>query len=127
MPELLIDILNDKNNVLHVFPVAIDRQGSPGEEARAEQAALEAAAAAEIVPTSEAPKLKARRHVSRGGQLLPYGDAIQVKAERELRLEAQIRERAYFLWQEAGYPDHQADAFWHRAREIQDAMGYEPS
>jgi hypothetical protein len=123
MPELLIDVLNDKNNVLHVFPVAIEGQSSPEEEARAEQAALQAAAAAEIVPASETPKLKARRHVSRGGQLMPYGDALQTKAEQEMRFEGQIRERAYFLWQEAGCPDHQADAFWHRAHMIQNGMG----
>jgi Protein of unknown function (DUF2934) len=31
----------------------------------------------------------------------------------------QIRERAYYLWQEAGCPDNHADGFWQRAYEIQ--------
>jgi hypothetical protein len=119
MPERLIDVLNDKNNVLHVFPVQIEDQNAPVEEARFEQEALKAAAAAEIVPESELTKLKARPHVSRGGPLMPYGDALQTKAEQTMRLEGRIRERAYFLWQEAGCPDNQADGFWHRACEIE--------
>jgi hypothetical protein len=118
MPELLIDVLNDKNNVLHVFPVQIDHD-APAKEGDFEQEALKAAVAAEIVPPAEAPTLKARPHVSRGGQLMPYGDALQTKTEQKMRLEDQIREHAYFLWQEAGCPDNQADEFWHRASEIQ--------
>jgi hypothetical protein len=119
MQERLIDVLNDKNNVLHVFPVQIEEAGTSLKEADFEQEALKAAVAAEIVPASEKKTLKARPHVSRGGPLMPYGDALQTKQEHEMRLEARIRERAYFLWQEAGCPDDQADGFWHRACEIQ--------
>jgi hypothetical protein len=122
MPEHLVDVLNGRNNILHVFPVQIEDQDAPVEEARLEQEALKAAAAADIVPESEKPKLKARPHVSRGGPLMPYGDALQTKAEQKMRLEGQIRERAYFLWQEAGCPDKQADGFWHRAHEIECAL-----
>jgi hypothetical protein len=50
---------------------------------------------------------------------MPCGDALQTKAEQKMRLEGQIRERAYFLWQEAGCPDNQADGFWHRACETE--------
>ena len=57
----------------------------------------------------------------RGGPLMPYGDVLQRKKEQEMRLEEWIRERAYFLWQEAGCPDHQAEGFWQRACEIQRA------
>jgi hypothetical protein len=103
MPELLIDVLNDKNNVLHVFPVQIDHD-APAKEGDFEQEALKAAVAAEIVPPAEAPTLKARPHVSRGGQLMPYGDALQTKTEQKMRLEDQIREHAYFLWQEPVVP-----------------------
>jgi hypothetical protein len=120
MPELLIDVLNDKNNVLHVFPVQID-DDTATKQAAFEQEALKAAVAAEIVPSAEAAALKARPHISRGGQLMPYSDALQTKTEQKMRGEEQIRERAYFLWQEAGCPDNQADEFWHRASEIQGA------
>ena len=50
---------------------------------------------------------------------MPYGDALQTKTEQKMRLEGQIRERAYFLWQKAGCPDNEADGFWQRACEIQ--------
>jgi hypothetical protein len=30
-----------------------------------------------------------------------------------------IRERAYFLWEQDGCPDGQADEYWERARELQ--------
>ena len=119
MQERLVDVLNDKNNVLHVFPVQIEADNVP--LADLEQKALEAATATEIVPESEKKKLKARPHVSRGGPLMPYGDALQIKKEQQMRLEERIRERAYFLWQEAGCPDNQADGFWRRACEIQHA------
>lgn len=52
---------------------------------------------------------------------MPYGDALQIKNEQKTR-EERIRERAYFLWQEAGCPDNQADEFWHRASEIQERL-----
>ena len=116
-----MDILNDKNNVLHVFPVEIEADDASLKEADFEQKALEAAAAAEVVPNQEEEKLKARLHVSRGGPLMPYGDALQTKTEQKMRFEEQIRERAYFLWQEAGCPDNQADGFWQHAWEIQSA------
>ena len=116
MQERLVDVLNENNNVLHVFPVQIEADDVPVTEL--EQRALEAAAAAQIVPESDKKKLKARPHVSRGGPLMPYGDALQTKKEMEMRHEACIRERAYFLWQEAGCPDDQADGFWQRACEL---------
>ena len=119
MQERLVDILNDKNNVLHVFPVPIEADDAPLKEVDLERRALEAAAAAEIVPNQEEKKLKARLHVSRGGPLRPYGDSLQTKTEQKMRLEERIRERAYFLWQEAGCPEHQADGFWQHACEIQ--------
>jgi hypothetical protein len=119
MPERLVDVLNDKNNVLHVFPVQIEADDVPVKDTDLEQEAIKAAVAAEIVAPAEVPKLKARPHVSRGGRLMPYGDAVQTKNEQKIRLEQRIRERAYFLWQKAGYPDNQADELWHRASEIQ--------
>jgi len=117
MEERLVDILNENNNLLHVFPVQIEAHGAPLKDADYEQKALEAAAAAEIAPDPD--KLRAPLHVSRGGQLMPYGDALQTKHELSMRLEEQVRERAYFLWQEAGCPENNSDGFWQRAREIQ--------
>ena len=119
MAERLVDVLNDKNNLLHVFPVQIEADDAPRKEADFGQEAVKAAVEAEIVPPNEAPKLKARPHVSRGGPLMPYSDALQTKNEQRMRLEERIRERAYFLWQEAGYPENRAEDFWHRACEIQ--------
>jgi hypothetical protein len=118
MQERLVDVLNDKNNVLHVFAVQIEADDTP-KEADLEQKALEAAAAAEIVPPPEEKNLKARLHVGRGGPLMPYGDALQSKTEQQMRLEVRIRERAYFLSQEAGCPNSQANEFWQRACEIE--------
>jgi hypothetical protein len=34
-------------------------------------------------------------------------------------LEQRIRERAFFLWQEAGCPEGRAEEFWYRAREME--------
>ena len=119
MQERLVDVLNEKNNVLHVFPVRIEADDAALDEADFEQKALEAAAAAEIVPCHEENKLKARLHVSRGGPLRPYGDTLQTKHEQKMRIEERIRERAYFLWQEAGCPDNQGEWFWQHACEIQ--------
>jgi hypothetical protein len=118
MEERLVDVLNDKNNVLHVFPVKIESAVAPPREADFEQEAVRAAIAAEIVPPTEVKKLKTRLHVSRGGQLAPYGDALQTQNEQRMRLEQRIRECAYFLWQEAGCPDNRADEFWECARAI---------
>ncbi|WP_428491172.1 DUF2934 domain-containing protein [Rhodopila sp.] len=118
MQERLVDVLNENNNVLHVFPVQIEADDTALKAPDFEQKALEAAAAAEIVPHLEEKKLKARLHVTRGGPLMPYGDSLQTKNEQKMRLEERIRERAYFLWQEAGCPDNQADGFWQHACEI---------
>ncbi len=115
MQERLVDVLNDKNNVLHVFPVQIEGDGASLKEADFNQKALAAAVAAEIVPVTEEEKLTARPHIGRGGPLMPYGDALQTKNDQKMRLVEQIRERAFFLWQEAGCPNNQTDGFWQRA------------
>jgi hypothetical protein len=40
MPERLVDVLNDKNNVLHVFPVQIEADDVPVKDTDLEQEAL---------------------------------------------------------------------------------------
>ena len=120
MEERLVDVLNDKNNVLHVFPVTVETPDTP--PAAVEQEALRAAVAEEIVPETDVEKLRARLHVSRGGPLAPVGDALQVKREKEEMLERRIRDRAYFLWQAAGCAEEgRPEEFWYRAREFEDA------
>lgn len=43
-------------------------------------------------------------------------------SESQQDLERRIRERAYFLWLEAGSPEGLAEAHWRQAREELDAM-----
>jgi hypothetical protein len=117
MQERLVDVLNDKNTVLHVFPVQVETDNVKEDDIK--QKALEAAKEVDIVPDSEKDKLKARPHVSRGGQLMPYGDNLLIKQEKQQRHEQRVRDRAYYLWQEAGCPGDQGDEFWHRACAIE--------
>ena len=120
MEERLVDVLNDKNNVLHVFPVTVETRDTPPKDVAFEQEALKAAVAEEIVPETDTEKLHARLHVSRGGRLTPVGDALQIKREQEERLEQRIRDRAYFLWQADGCAEQsRPEEFWHRARELE--------
>jgi hypothetical protein len=71
MPERLVDVEKQGANVLHTFPIAIS---SRDEEEAFKQKALEAAGHAKLVPNEELESLNAKMHVSRGGQLTPYGD-----------------------------------------------------
>ena len=119
MEERLVDVLNDRNTVLHVFHVAVERPDAAPKDF--EQAALKAAIAQRLVPETEAEKLRARIHVCRGGPLTPYADALQIKREQKERRERSIRERAYFLWLEDGCAENRADEHWHRARELEGA------
>jgi hypothetical protein len=86
MAERLVDVLNDKNNLLHVFPVTVEEPDARPTDSDFEQAALKAAIAAEMAPESDAKKLRARPHVSRGGQLAPFGECTsnQARAEDEV-------------------------------------------
>jgi hypothetical protein len=68
-----------------------------------------------LVPNDELESLDAKMHVSRGGQLTPFGDPHGVLAETKAGLDQVVRERAYLLWEQAGRPDDRADDFWHQA------------
>jgi Protein of unknown function (DUF2934) len=57
--------------------------------------------------------LNAKMHVSRGGQLTPYGDPHGVLAQTKAGLDQVVCERAYLLWEQADRPDGCADDFWH--------------
>jgi len=114
MPERLVDVQRLGAKVLHTFPVTTSTSAT-GEEAF-KQKALEAAANSKLVPNEELESLNATMHVSRGGQLTPYGDPHGVLAETKAGLDQVVRERAYFLWEQAGRPDACADDFWHQAQ-----------
>ena len=55
-------------------------------------------------------------HVSRGGQLTPFGDTHGVLAETKTGLDQVVRDRAYFLWEQAGRLVGRDDDFWHQAQ-----------
>ena len=114
MPERLVDVERKGVQVLHTFPVAIS-DAAKDEEAFKNKA-LEAAANAQLVPNEQLEDLDAKMHVSRGGQLTPFGDPHGVLAETKAGLDQVVRERAYLLWEQAGRPDGCADDFWHEAQ-----------
>ncbi len=113
MPERLVDVERQGLEVLHTFPVTLSPRA---DEAAFKQKALEAAGHAQLVPNQELESLTAKMHVSRGGQLTPYGDPHGVLAETKAGLDQFVRDRAYFLWGEAGRPEGRADDFWRQAQ-----------
>ena len=119
MKECLVDVLNARNTVLHVFSVALERQDGTPIAVNPEQEALRLAAQAQLVPPTDAQSLHARPHVARGGQLTPYGDVLDDRRRSLEQAEQHIRERAYFLWQQDGYVEDQADKHWHQACELE--------
>jgi hypothetical protein len=108
MPERLVDVEKLGSKVLHTFPVTISAPAAE-EEAFTEKAS-EAAGNAKLVPIEELESLNAKMHVSRGGQLTPYGDPHGVLAETKAGLDQVVRERAYLLWEQGG------SAGWPRRR-----------
>ena len=72
MAERLVDVLNDKNTVLQVYPTSVGDAGASPENSEFELEALKAAADAQLVSEAECESLRARIHVARGGQLAPY-------------------------------------------------------
>lgn len=123
MKECLVDVLNDKGTVLHVFPVAVEDQDGTPKAVNPEREALKLAALMQLAPEEEAATLHTRPHVSRGGPLTPYGDVLELRLQKFERAEQRIRERAYFLWQQDGCPENRADAHWHRACELERCGG----
>ncbi|MDB5361540.1 MAG: hypothetical protein JWO51_2837 [Rhodospirillales bacterium] len=111
--ERLVDVLDRNGTVLHTYPVTLEDDA--GDEARYEAKALEAASHGQLVPDGELGGLTARMHVSRGGQLAPYGDDVAADSETKVGLEQAIRERAYLLWEQDGSQEGRAEEYWHRA------------
>jgi len=73
MSERLVDVLNERNTVLHVYPVSIGAPEAPPEDSEYEREALKAAAHAHLVAEAELHGLHARMHVGRRGMLTPFG------------------------------------------------------
>ncbi len=119
MKECLVDVLNARDTVLHVFPIAVEDQEGVPKDAGCVQEALKTATDLHLVPEAEMEGLHARMHVSRGGQLTPFGDVLEVRRQSQERTEQRIRERAYFLWQQEGCPKNRAEEHWHRACEVE--------
>ncbi len=83
MKEHLVDVLNHRNTVLHVFPIAVeDQDGNPRAVDPAREA-VELAIRMELVPEADAGGLHARPHVCRRGPLAPFADALQTKDHRD--------------------------------------------
>ncbi len=119
MKECLVDVLNARGTLLHVFPVAVENQDGTAKAVDPEHEALRLAALVRLVPETEAETLQARTHVSRGGPLTPYSDVLETRLQEMRRAEQRIRERAYFLWQQEGCPGNRAEEHWHWARETE--------
>ena len=120
MKECLVDVLNDRNTVLHVVPVHLEGRKNSVDEGECIDEALKTAAHLQLVPDDEMGRLHARVHVSRGGQLTPVGDVLKLRKDARQRAEERVRLRAYFLWEKAGCSAERADEYWHQACEIED-------
>ena len=123
MKDCLVDVSNARGTVLHVFPIVMEDEDGVLKVDDPEREALKLAAQMQLVPEAEINALHARPHVSRGGPLAPYGDALETKRQQMERTAHRIRERAYFLWQQAGCPENQTDEYWQQAREFEGNNG----
>jgi hypothetical protein len=113
MPERLVDILNRRGLTVHTYPITLE--GPAVSDVNYETKALEAAAHGQLVPDRDLGELTARVHISRGGHLQPFGDDVDSSSETKEGLEQEIRERAYFLWEQDGCPEGQSEDYWARA------------
>lgn len=117
MAECLVNVLNNKETVLHTFPVSVRASEPDPSDTKFEAKALSAAAHAQLVPAGELENLSARMHVSRSGPVTPYGDSHDVLMETKIDLDRIVRERAYLLWEQEGCPEGRAEEYWRRAHE----------
>ena len=117
MTNRLIDVLDSRNAVLHTFPITIEGADPNPSDSQYEEKALMAAAYEHLVPDADHKNLTTRVHVSRGGQLKPYGDNCDTLSQTKQSLEQAVRERAYFLWRLDGCKQSIADEYWHRAHD----------
>ena len=115
MAQRLVDVLSGRGVVLHTYPITLGELGDAADERQYVWKALDAAAHGHLVPEDEVAGLTARMHVSRGGQLSPYGDEMEQESETKVALDQLIRERAYSLWEKDGRLDGRSEFYWHQA------------
>lgn len=115
MAERLVDVLDCRGAVLHTYPITLGELGDTTDDAQYIAKALEAAAHGRLVPDADLATLTARMHVSRRGQISPYGDDLERNSETKTGLEQSVRELAYLLWDQDGRPDGRAEEYRHRA------------
>jgi hypothetical protein len=113
--QRLVDVLSGGGAVLHTYLITLGEQGDEANDRLYEAKALEAAAHGRLVADSEIGRLKARLHISRSGQMSPYGDHLERSSETKDGLEQSVRERAYALWEQEGRPNKPAEGYWHQA------------
>ena len=115
MAERLVDVLDGRGSVIHTYPVTLGELGNEADDAEYLAKGLEAAASGQLVPDADLGRLKARIHIGRSGQMATYGDDLDCSSETKIGLEQEVRERAYFLWEEDGRPEGRAGEHWQRA------------
>lgn len=115
MVERLVDVFGSNGLIIHTYPVTLPASDEVPDDAAYLAKALEAAAHGRLVPDSELGTLTARMHVSRGGQMEPFGDTISSTSETKLGLEQAIRESAHHLWENDGRPEGRSEEYWNRA------------
>ncbi len=111
--ERLVDVMDRNGSVLHTYPVTLE--AGSHDERDYEAKALEAARHGQLVPDDELCLLTARMHISRGGQLQPFGDDVDCNSETKEGLKEEVRQRAYFLWEQAGRPEGKSKEYWEQA------------
>jgi len=115
MNERLVDVIDSSGTVLHTYPITLGESGKAPDDSEYLAKALEAAAHSRLVPDAELRTLTARMHTGRGGQMAPYGDALEKNSETKLGLDQAVRERGNLQWEKEGCPDGRAEEYWHRA------------
>lgn len=114
MVERLVDVLDRNGSVIHTYPVTLEEEGNE-DDVKYIAKALEAASHGQLVPDAHLGSLTARMHISRSGQMAPYGDNLAGNSETKAGLEQAVRERAHLLWEQDGRPEGRAEEYWHRA------------
>jgi len=114
MNERLVDVFKGLGRPLHTFPVQIEDEDTATEDDYKAKA-LELAAHVQLVPQADVGNMTARLHISRPGPATPIGDDLHILYGTRQGLEKVVAVRAYFIWQQEGCPDSQAEQHWFRA------------